>query len=254
MKSLDAGRWRAFKSDHLLRAYERIFADVADRPGVALLELGVYKGGSLAMWHDYFEHATIVGLDTREPQIVPLPDGVRFYRGSQSDTQLLTRLALENAPDGFDIVIDDCSHIGEWTRASFWHLFEHHLKPGGIYVIEDWGTGFMRNWPDGRALPSNFRRRRSIRSGAGAALDRLTAAEAARRYLDTHPGWTRLARKLFTGQRFRSHSYGMVGFVKQLLDEFGAMRTRPGDGTWIERLEVLPSQVFVFKNTRPPAA
>src|SRR5438309_8699047 len=52
----------------------------------------------------------------------------------------------ETAPEGFDVIIDDCSHIGELTRISFWHLFEHHLKPGGLYVIEDWSTGYWDSW------------------------------------------------------------------------------------------------------------
>jgi len=37
------------------------------------------------------------------------------------------------------------------TRRSFWHFFQHHLKPGGLYVIEDWGTGYWSDWPDGAA-------------------------------------------------------------------------------------------------------
>jgi hypothetical protein len=45
------------------------------------------------------------------------------------------------APEGFDIIIDDASHIGELTKTAFWHLFDNHLKPNGLYAIEDWGTG-----------------------------------------------------------------------------------------------------------------
>jgi len=68
----------------------------------------------------------------------------------------------ETAPEGFDIIIDDCSHIGEFTAVSFWHLFDRHLKPGGLYVIEDWGTGYMRGTPDGRACVPPGRSHRSV--------------------------------------------------------------------------------------------
>ena len=64
----------------------------------------------------------------------------------------MSRVANETAPDGFDIIIDDASHIGEFTKRSFWYLFDHHLKPGGLYVIEDWLTGYVDNWPDGKKL------------------------------------------------------------------------------------------------------
>jgi len=251
MKPLDARRWDALKADHVLRAYERIFADLAAMPGVALLELGVHRGGSLAMWKDYFERSTIVGLDMRDPS-KPVAEGVTFYRGSQSDTALLTKIAGDTAPAGFDIIIDDCSHIGEWSRVSFWHLFEHHLKPGGIYVLEDWGTGFLPDWPDGRALPRDFRHRRSVRGAGRAVLERVMRTRTAQRYIRTHWRWKGWATPLFARQRFRSHSYGMVGFVKQLLDEFGVVQTPVAGTTWIERMEILPSQVFVFKKQTLP--
>ena len=71
------------------------------------------------------------------------------YRGRQEDADLLDRIAAEQAPAGFDVVIDDCSHLAAPTRASFWHLFDRHLKVGGVYVIEDWGVGYWDRWPDG---------------------------------------------------------------------------------------------------------
>ena len=36
-----------------------------------------------------------------------------------------------------DLVVDDCSHLYEQTRASFNELFPR-LRPGGLYTIEDW--------------------------------------------------------------------------------------------------------------------
>ena len=55
---------------------------------------------------------------------------VRMFVGNQADTSLLTRVAAEVAPDGFDVIIDDCSHIGALAKVSFWHLFDHHLEAG----------------------------------------------------------------------------------------------------------------------------
>ena len=44
---------------------------------------------------------------------------VRTYTGKQQDLALLDRIAGECAPDGFDVIIDDCSHIGVLTKKSF---------------------------------------------------------------------------------------------------------------------------------------
>ena len=139
------------KAAYLSGHYEWFFAPLVGK-GIRLLELGVLEGASLRFWRDYFENATVVGLDCNPVHIDDPTDMIHVYQGYQHDTNLLDRIAKEQASDGFDVVIDDCSHIGRFARISFWHLFQNHLKPGGLYAIEDWGTGYWprRRWMDGR--------------------------------------------------------------------------------------------------------
>ncbi len=139
----------AMKPEVYLRRYEEQFASLADE-AVVLLELGVHRGGSLILWRDFFPRGTIVGLDALPVEVPDSSGRIHIYQGLQDDVAVLDRIASERAPAGFDIIIDDCSHVAELSRASFTHLFDHHLKPGGIYVIEDWGTGYWDHWPDGR--------------------------------------------------------------------------------------------------------
>ena len=145
-----------------------------DRP-VKLLELRVRTGGSLALWRDYIPNGMIAGLDVEPRSVGRIDDRITVFKGRQEDTPLQSKIAAEVAPDGFDIVIDDASHIAAPTRASFWHLFDHHLKPGGLFAIEDWGTGYWERWPDGKAWRPD-----------------------------------------------EPHHAGMVGFIKELVDEQGA--------------------------------
>ena len=42
-----------------------------------------------------------------------------------------------------DLVVDDASHELDLTRQSFNMLFPL-LRPGGLYIIEDWGWGHLR--------------------------------------------------------------------------------------------------------------
>ena len=70
-------------------------------------------------------------------------------------------VARKTAPEGFDIIIDDASHFGDLTKIAFWHLFDNHLKPSGLYVIEDWGTGYWSDWTDGKT----YRARSKLYSG-----------------------------------------------------------------------------------------
>ena len=146
---------------------------------VKLLEIGIHKGGSLHLWRDYFPKGTIVGIDLELPLDFTPGERIQLFKGSQADTQFLSQVARSIAPDGFDIIIDDASHIGELSKTTFWHLFQHHLKPGGLYAIEDWGTGYFDDFPDGKKF-------------------------------DPKPS---------TLDPFPCHSSGMVGFVKELVDE-----------------------------------
>jgi len=195
-----------------MQDYQRFFAPLVGQP-ISLLELGIFKGASLHFWRDYFENATIVGLDCNPPLKVDDPNGkIHIYRGYQQDTQLLDRIVKEQAPDGFDIIIDDCSHIGRFARISFWHLFQNHLKPGGLYAIEDWGTGYVRSWPDGRHYKPKshlrYLRHERVLDGLSNSLSRA------------FPHFPRLANipRLFISSTIPSHTSGMVGFAKELLD------------------------------------
>ena len=246
IKALDAAGYDTDKTVnvHYLRNYEQVFAPLLDRD-VRLFELGVRKGGSLLLWRDYFAQGAIVGLDLEPPLHVEDPSGrIRVYKGRQEDTALLDRIAGETAPGGFDIIIDDCSHIGELTRVTFWHLFDRHLKPGGIYVIEDWGTGYWERWADGAAYQGP-----AGPEGWSAALLRVFSRLAG----------SRAAKKHRFRRRFPSHDYGMVGFVKELVDECGmGDATFPGRGVGparaskFARMIVSHGQVFIFKSSGTP--
>ncbi|MFN2530016.1 MAG: hypothetical protein ABR555_01835 [Pyrinomonadaceae bacterium] len=125
-KQLEASRYNTDKAihTHYLRSYEQFLQPYLDKD-IRLLELGVYKGGSLLMWRDYFQRGLIVGLDMEKVELPNAGDRVRIYKGQQEDTERLDQIAREAAPQGFNIIIDDCSHVGVLTRVSFWHLFEH---------------------------------------------------------------------------------------------------------------------------------
>jgi len=145
---IDLSLYDTDKSQLYLERYAREFGHLFNE-NVALLELGVQRGGSLHLWRDLFPNGQIVGLDLNPVAVEDNSGRIHVYQGYQQDTAVLDRLATEVAAKGFDIVIDDASHLGEYTRDSFWHLFRHHLKPGGIYVLDDWGCAYRSDWADG---------------------------------------------------------------------------------------------------------
>lgn len=229
-----------------LRHYDGLLAPWIDRP-VALLELGIHRGGSLALWRDYFPRGSIVGIDLRLPASFHPGERIQMFQGSQDDTEFLSSVASRTAPSGFDIIIDDASHLGALTKVAFWHLFDNHLKPGGLYAIEDWGTGYWDDWPDGRRY--------------------RPPAQATQRSL-----WRRLLRGTRldgVGRKtpFPCHSYGMVGIVKELVDEQAAADIARGGwrpvpcaarSSKFQEIVITPSIVFIRKagaatGTAPPS-
>ena len=79
---------------------------------------------------------------------------VRTYpEVDQADRARLAELVADAfAGESLDLVIDDCSHFYEPTSASFNELFPR-LRPGGVYVIEDWRWAHT---PVGSDSPEGF--------------------------------------------------------------------------------------------------
>lgn len=227
-----------YKTDKIeagyLKKYDQVFSELWSEK-IRLLELGIRDGGSLMLWKDYFPSGEIAGIDISLPPDFKPAGNIRIFEGSQVDEKFLDRVALDVAPDGFDIIIDDASHIGEMTEKAFWYLFDNHLKNGGIYVIEDWGTGYWSDWPDGKS----YKKQRSYMSLLRLKL--ISRINALRHLPYKRPIY--------------SHSYGMVGFIKTLIDEQGAsdltrgnMKAKPERSSKFERIVVYPHLVFIFKN------
>jgi len=100
-----------------------------------VLEIGVWKGGSILMWHDYFQHSNVYGLDIMLNQIDFLEnkERVKLRRGINAyDTKV-----VENFGDlRFDFLLDDGPH----TIESMLFFVEHYSKlmtDDGILIIED---------------------------------------------------------------------------------------------------------------------
>jgi hypothetical protein len=219
-----------------LKWYDPVLEPFLDKQ-ITLLELGVYKGGSLLLWHDYFPQAKIVGIDIHLPENFQSSDRIHLFEGSQSDKKFLSDVAQKIAPEGFDIIIDDASHIGELTKIAFWHLFDNYLNPGGLYIIEDWGTGYWEDWIDGKSFDIQSYKENGLLAGQKKGKLRL-----------------KVAKRFFPKSSYPCHSYGMVGLIKQLVDEQGAsdvtrkkLTGKPVRESKFENMIITPSIVFIKK-------
>ena len=125
--------------------YIELVATVAPSRAV---ELGIKAGGSTALLALLARPSKLVAVDIAEQPVDALEafldarglrDTVRPYYGvDQGDRRRLARIVKEEfGADPIDLVIDDASHLPTPTKASFEVLFPR-LRPGGLFVIEDW--------------------------------------------------------------------------------------------------------------------
>lgn len=121
----------------LLKFYDNLFEPYKDKE-IKLLEIGILFGECLEYWADYFSKAELFGFDFRFLK-EDLNPRITLIKGLQDDSFALRELGNTKGP--FDIIVDDCSHYGQYTQNSFDFLFGH-LTPGGLYIIEDWTAGF----------------------------------------------------------------------------------------------------------------
>ena len=70
-------------------------------------------------------------------------DRFKLFVGDQSNLDDLQGV-VDECKEGYDIIIDDGSHAAAHQQISLDFLFKH-LKPGGVYVIEDLMMGTQRD-------------------------------------------------------------------------------------------------------------
>lgn len=154
------------KGRPMVESYVKRLTDVHPK---RVLELGIYEGGSPVMLSLLFGIEHLVGIDLRQnipgfdawrtahPDIAP---GISTYYGtSQDDRAALERIiAAEFQGEPIDLIIDDASHFFAESRAAFEITFPY-LRPGGLYIIEDWGWAHWggtwqseKTWIDKRPL------------------------------------------------------------------------------------------------------
>lgn len=134
-----------------------------------LVDLGIFKGGSAVLFHRLFNPRLLLALDIDQERVPALDSYVKahsaeavlrpFHGYDQADRPRLQHLIEEQfASTPLDLVVDDASHSYSATRASFNALFPY-VRPGGFYVIEDWGWAHWEGWAH---LPSDYQKTRAL--------------------------------------------------------------------------------------------
>ena len=138
---------------HYFDVYDRHFSKYRNEE-IVILEIGVFHGGSLQMWKDYFgPQAKIYGVD-KNPRCKELEEeNVKIFIGSQSDRKFLRELK-ESIPK-IDILIDDGGHKMKQQIRTYEELFDH-INDDGVYLCEDVHTSYWFKWGGGYKRKGSF--------------------------------------------------------------------------------------------------
>ena len=138
---------------HYFDVYHRHFARFRDR-ACTIVEIGIYHGGSLQMWKQYFgAQARIVGVDIDPRVRAYVEPQVEIEVGDQGDRAFLR--ALRDRVGRIDVLIDDGGHRMEQQRATFEELYTA-VADDGVILVEDCHTSYWQDFGGGYRNPQSF--------------------------------------------------------------------------------------------------
>ncbi|WP_194777186.1 class I SAM-dependent methyltransferase [Pararhodonellum marinum] len=138
---------------HYFDVYDRHFSRFRGQE-ITILEIGVFHGGSLQMWKDYFgDKAKIYGIDINPECKALEEENIEIFIGSQSDAKFLKE--VKKKIPKVDILIDDGGHTMEQQIVTFEVLFDH-VKDNGVYLCEDLHTSYWPKYGGGYKNEASF--------------------------------------------------------------------------------------------------
>lgn len=132
--------YKTIKHSTYFDTYDYLLNDFRNKP-ITFVEIGIFKGGSLFAWRDYFgPQARIIGIDINPEAKQWESHGFEIFIGDQADENFLPSLFASIGP--IDIVLDDGGHAYEQQIVTLEHSI-NFIKDDGMVIIEDTHTSYM---------------------------------------------------------------------------------------------------------------
>ena len=158
MSEHKSGSFEAFKQSNYLSykhknyfpIYDEVFGRYKDKKNITFVEVGIFNGGSLFMWRDFFgPGARIIGIDFNPDAIKWREHGFEIFIGDQSDPDFWKNFFSEVGM--IDILLDDGGHTNKQQIVTFQESV-NHVKDGGVILVEDVHTNYQPEFGN----PSRF--------------------------------------------------------------------------------------------------
>jgi hypothetical protein len=143
LEIIDNTRTDKNTSHSYLSLYQKILEKKKDT-AKNILEIGIQRGGSIKLWHDYFVNATIYGLDTMNEETVwdeiKNNDRITLYCSHDAYNTDKFKTTFLDKDIKFDLLLDDGPHTLE-SMKTFIKLYSQIMADDGLLIIED-----VQNW------------------------------------------------------------------------------------------------------------
>ena len=134
---------KSLKIETYFQVYDEIFEKFTNKK-ITFVEVGIFNGGSLKMWKNYFgDNARIIGIDLN-PKAKELEKfGFEIFIGSQSSENFWDN--FYNKVGNVDIVLDDGGHQNHQQIITAAKSIPH-INDGGLLVTEDIHTSYLKKF------------------------------------------------------------------------------------------------------------
>ena len=144
-KSFIKSKYLSLKYKNYFFIYDKLFNEYRNK-NITFVEIGVFSGGSLFMWKNFFgKKARIIGIDLNPEAKKWEKDGFEIFIGDQSDPDFWRDFYKQVGE--IDILLDDGGHtyVQQIVTSEF---ALDNIKNGGVLVIEDIHTSYMEKFGD----------------------------------------------------------------------------------------------------------
>jgi hypothetical protein len=143
LKSFFKSPYRAIKHSSYFNVYDHLFTPYKNK-NIIFVEIGVFDGGSLFMWRDFFgPKARIIGIDVNPNVKILEKYGFEILIGDQEDKKFW--IEFKKKIGKVDILLDDGGHTYRQQIITVESMI-NNIKDEGIIVVEDTHTSYLKGY------------------------------------------------------------------------------------------------------------
>ena len=140
-KSFIKSKYYCTKHTNYFKIYDDLFSPYQNKK-VTFVDIGVFSGGSLFMWKNFFgKKATIIGVELNPIAKQFEKHGFKIFIGDQSSTAFWKSFFKKVGK--VDIVLDDGGHTN-YQQIITTNSCIPNIKDGGLMVVEDIHASYIK--------------------------------------------------------------------------------------------------------------